>query len=69
MKGPLKTLSYRVGHKRGLQGLPYSCPWWADSTVFMLAYTEGRKIYLQHQSSLKSFQALRDSDDDSNGYE
>jgi hypothetical protein len=63
MRGPLKTFSYKIGRKRGLQGLPYSCPWWADSTVFALAYTEGRKIYLERQSLLKSSLTLRDSDD------
>ena len=63
MKGPLKTLSYKVWHKRGLQGLPYSCPWRTDSTVFALAYTEGRKIYLERQNSLKSLLTLGDSDD------
>jgi hypothetical protein len=63
MKGPLKTLSYKIGHKRGVQGLPYRCPWWADSTVFTLAYTDGRKIYLERESSKKSFPTRSDDDD------
>jgi hypothetical protein len=63
MEGPLKAFSYKVGRKRGLEGLPYTCPWWADSTVFALAYAEGRKIYLERKSSSESFRTLRDSDD------
>jgi hypothetical protein len=63
MKGPRETLSHKIGYKRGLQGLPFRCPWWADSTAFALAYVEGRKIYLDRQRSLQSLMILRNSDD------
>ena len=41
------AVSYKIGYGDGLRGLPYRCPWWADSIVCGLAYIDGRKAYLE----------------------
>ncbi len=36
-----QNLSWKVGFARGKKGRPWSCPWWADRTVYGVAYVQG----------------------------
>jgi hypothetical protein len=42
-----QTLSWKLGFGRAKAGRPHSCPWWADKTVYSLAYMQGQGVELQ----------------------
>jgi hypothetical protein len=46
-RGWRQRLSQRVGHRRGKDGVPYSCPWWADEHVYALAFFEAKGVSLE----------------------
>ena len=39
-----QNLSWKLGFAYGKEGRSHKCPWWADSTVFALAYMQGKGI-------------------------
>ena len=39
-----QNLSFKLGYVHGKRGVPFKCPWWADSMVFGLGYIEGRGV-------------------------
>jgi hypothetical protein len=44
MKDLHQTLSWKLGYGRGRAGLSSKCPWWADKTVFALAFMQGKGV-------------------------
>jgi hypothetical protein len=37
-----QNLSWKLGFGNGIEGQPYSRPWWADRSVYALAYLQGK---------------------------
>jgi hypothetical protein len=33
-----QTLSWKLGYGWGKEGRAYTCPWWVDKTVYVLAH-------------------------------
>jgi hypothetical protein len=41
-----QNLSWNVGYRRGKEGRPFSCPWWAGREICALAYLQGKGVDL-----------------------
>jgi hypothetical protein len=39
-----QNLSWKLGFGHGKEGRQHICPWWADKTVYSLAYMQGKGI-------------------------
>jgi len=39
-----QNLSWKLGYGRGKKNRAWSCPWWANKTVYALAYMQGKGI-------------------------
>jgi hypothetical protein len=44
-----QNLSFKLRYAHGKRGVPFKCPWWADSMVFGLGYIEGKGVGMKEE--------------------
>jgi hypothetical protein len=53
-----QMLSYKLGYRRGRQGRPFQCPWWADTTTFAAGHIDGQGARLQLDGRLTNLGSM-----------
>lgn len=46
MRNLQRSLTYWLGYRRGKQGRPARCPWWANCLVYAIAHMYGHSAYV-----------------------